>query len=94
MWTQCLTDAVCVPGKDGGREAADDQGSEGGAAPGGGPPGAAQEAPAESDAEGERGAEGQCGAHSNIHLLWSVLTPAFCLFLNYLFSNTHIHTNT
>lgn len=51
---------VCVPGEDRRREAADDQSSERGAASGGGSPGAAQEAQTESDAEGERGAEGQC----------------------------------
>lgn len=48
-----------VAGEDWRREAADDQSSERGAASGGGSPGAAQEAPTEPDAEGERGAEGQ-----------------------------------
>lgn len=48
-----------VAGQERRREAADDQSSARGAAFGGGSPGAAQEAPTESNAEGERGAEGQ-----------------------------------
>lgn len=54
----CLS-VFSSPGEDGRREAADDQSSERRAASGRGSPGATQEAPTESDAEGERGTEGQ-----------------------------------
>lgn len=70
---------MCVralAGEDWGGAAADDQGPARGAASGGGSPGPAQEAPAEPDAEGERGAEGR---------YWKAprLTPATrCLFIS------------
>lgn len=51
---------LVVSGEERRGETADDQGSERGAASGGSSPGAAQEAQTESDAEGERGAKGQC----------------------------------
>lgn len=50
---------VCVPGKNRRREAADDQIFKRGAPSRGGSSGIAQEAPTESNAERECGAEGQ-----------------------------------